>query len=445
MSGMSLILAAATADACARAKDRGATIDLCLRSRLCPAAADASANAGIGEAPSVMNDRSLSLPQPDSMDFIEQRAGIRVDRALSELKHGRSITITGEDAAGRVVIALAVEGLDAPALAAMRRFRSPLTLLVSRERAAVLGFKPALDAGEPGNSACIALADAVTLDALLELVAIAPDPTAAGLLGEHLEGEWSVVGEGERLGCAMRLVKRARLTPALLALDVSAEALRGGDAEEMLGVSTSDVRQSPAPSAAGLRCVGDAQVPLAARPDCRLMVFREDHGDAEHVAVIVGQPDVSQPVTVRLHSSCLTGDLLGSLRCDCGDQLHRAVEQLAASGGVLLYLEQEGRSIGLANKLRAYRLQDAGLDTLDANRYLGFVADERDYGAAVAILKALGIARVRLLTNNPTKINAIEAGGIEVVGRVALHGSVNAHNARYIETKQQRGGHLKDG
>jgi GTP cyclohydrolase II len=391
-----------------------------------------------------MNDRISSFTQTAPTGVADPRAAIRVDRVLSELKHGRAIAIADEADADRVAIAIAIEGLDGEALAAMRRYGSPLSLLVSRERAAALGLAPEVDGVDPGGSVRIALSRAVTLDALLELVTIAPDLTVSGLLREHLDGAWSLVSDHERLGCAMWLVKRARLMPALLVQEVGADAAGEVDAQGTLRVFTSDVRRTPAISGLGLRCVGDAQVPLAARSDCRLMVFREDHGDAEHVAVIVGQPDLSQPVTVRLHSSCLTGDLLGSLRCDCGDQLHRAVEQLAQSGGVLLYLEQEGRSIGLANKLRAYRLQDAGLDTLDANRYLGFVADERDYGAAVAILKALGIARVRLLTNNPTKIAAMEAGGIEVVERVALHGSVNAHNARYIETKQQRGGHLKD-
>lgn len=391
-----------------------------------------------------MNDRASSLPHPESTTVADPRAVIRVDRVLSELKHGRAIAIVDDVRNDRVAIAMAIEGLAAESLVAMRRYGADLSLLVSRERAAVLGFEPGDGTTSSGGPVRIALSSAVAIDVLLELVAVAPDPNVPGGLLKHLQGEWSTVPERDCLECAMALVKRARLMPALLVLEMGASAIEQVEADGLLCVSTSDVLKTPALGAAGLRCVGDAHVPLAASPDCRLMVFREDHGDTEHVAVIVGQPDVSQPVTVRLHSSCLTGDLLGSLRCDCGEQLHRAVEQLAQSGGVLLYLEQEGRSIGLANKLRAYRLQDAGLDTLDANRYLGFVADERDYGAAVAILKMLGIGRVRLLTNNPTKIAAIEAGGIEVVERVALHGSVNAHNARYIATKQQRGGHFKD-
>jgi GTP cyclohydrolase II len=143
-----------------------------------------------------------------------------------------------------------------------------------------------------------------------------------------------------------------------------------------------------------------------------------------------------------MHSACLTGDLLGSLRCDCGDQLRLGIEHLAETGGVLLYLSQEGRGTGLANKLRAYRLQDAGLDTIDADRYLGFNADERDFGPALAMLKQLGIPRIRLLTNNPHKIDFMRRGGLDVVDRLALLAPVNAFNARYVQTKHERAGHF---
>jgi len=148
-------------------------------------------------------------------------------------------------------------------------------------------------------------------------------------------------------------------------------------------------------------------------------------------------------VLVRLHSACLTGDLLGSLRCDCGDQLRGAVDQLAAvGGGVLLYLAQEGRGIGLANKLRAYQLQDTGLDTIEADRHLGFNADERSYAAAASMLRQLGKTRIQLLTNNQEKIDALQAAGIDVVSGQRLIGAVNRHNVRYIRAKRERAGHL---
>ena len=177
----------------------------------------------------------------------------------------------------------------------------------------------------------------------------------------------------------------------------------------------------------------------------RFVVFREKNTDFEHVAVIVGDPDFngSDPVRVRLHSSCLTGDLFGSLRCDCGDQLRGTVQRLAREGGgIILYLSQEGRGIGIANKLRAYRLQDAGQDTLDANQSLGFRMDERHFEVAAAMLKSLGCTRIQLLTNNPAKIESLRAAGIDVVEREPVKGEVNPHNQQYLVTKMKRAGHL---
>jgi GTP cyclohydrolase II len=186
-------------------------------------------------------------------------------------------------------------------------------------------------------------------------------------------------------------------------------------------------------------------VPLADAVDCEVALFRDEHGLSEHVAVLIGRPDIAAPVPVRLHSACLTGDLLGSLRCDCGEQLRTAVGRIAAlGGGVLLYLDQEGRGIGLPNKLRAYVLQDAGLDTVDADRHLGFLADERNYDVAAALLQQLGINRIRLLTNNPQKINALREQGIEVSGRLPLVGSSNSYNERYLRAKLERAGHLAE-
>jgi GTP cyclohydrolase II len=150
-----------------------------------------------------------------------------------------------------------------------------------------------------------------------------------------------------------------------------------------------------------------------------------------------------KPPLVRLHSECLTGDVFGSLKCDCGPQLKEALTLIGDAGsGVLLYLRQEGRGIGLANKLRAYALQDRGLDTVDANLRLGFADDERDYAHAAAILQALGIDEVRLLTNNPNKVAALEAEGIKVAERVAHHMSANPHNADYLAVKRSKSGHL---
>jgi GTP cyclohydrolase II len=173
----------------------------------------------------------------------------------------------------------------------------------------------------------------------------------------------------------------------------------------------------------------------------RFVVFRDLLGD-DSVAVIVGTPDLSKPVPVRLHSACLTGDVFGSRRCDCGDQLKLALVRLQeAGGGVILYLAQEGRGLGLANKMRTYQLQDAGLDTVDANTTLGFDDDERDYGVAVRMLQMLGCTRIMLMTNNPAKLDGLSKAGIEITDRMPIETPVNSDNRRYLAAKAVRAGH----
>jgi GTP cyclohydrolase II len=192
-----------------------------------------------------------------------------------------------------------------------------------------------------------------------------------------------------------------------------------------------------------LTYVSDGPVPLEEAEDARFMCFREANGLLEHVAIVIGNRESwPDPVPVRLHSACLTGDLFGSLRCDCGEQLRGSLRVFAASGGgVLLYLAQEGRGIGLGNKLRAYLLQQEGLDTVDADLTLGFGADERRYDAGIEILRHLGIERIQLLTNNPEKVRAVLEGGIQVMDRQPLYGTLNRHNIQYVTAKVNRAGH----
>ncbi|NQV22043.1 MAG: GTP cyclohydrolase II [Rhodospirillales bacterium] len=197
------------------------------------------------------------------------------------------------------------------------------------------------------------------------------------------------------------------------------------------------------PAAQRLTQVAASRVPLADAENARLIAFRPEDGGTEHFAIVIGDPSRSEPVLTRLHSECFTGDLLGSLRCDCGEQLRGAIREIAAGGsGVLLYLAQEGRGIGLINKLRAYQLQDQGFDTVDANLRLGFESDERLFLPAATMLRLLGFGKVRLMTNNPDKVSGLERWGVQVAERVPHAFPANDHNAFYLSTKAEKSGHL---
>jgi GTP cyclohydrolase II len=249
-------------------------------------------------------------------------------------------------------------------------------------------------------------------------------------------------------GCeaaAVALAKLAGLLPAVLVASARWPAGARPSAVQgmpILTVSAEAVLRHPEVSGCALRAVGGARVPLALAGDTRLVVFRSPGAFIDHVAILVGEPERDRAPLVRMHSACFTGDILGSMRCDCGEQLHGALEKFADIGsGILLYLAQEGRGIGLLNKMRAYELQDRGLDTVDANEELGFAPDERVYHPAAAMLRELGITRVRLLTNNPDKVSGLANCGITVVERVSHWFPANTHNARYLRTKALRSGH----
>jgi GTP cyclohydrolase II len=234
---------------------------------------------------------------------------------------------------------------------------------------------------------------------------------------------------------AVELAKLAQRMPALLIADAAkAEPCD----PPLMSVAADAITRFRQTAIESLAVAAEAEVPLNGGVPARFVIFRDAIGGSS-VAVIVGSPDL------RLHSACLTGDVFGSRRCDCGDQLRLALRRLEEQGGgVILYLEQEGRGLGLANKMRAYQLQDAGLDTIDANSALGFDDDERDYGVAVRMLRILGVKRVKLLTNNPAKLDGLTQAGIEVSGRIPLHGPVNADNRRYLTAKATRAGHKLD-
>ena len=248
-------------------------------------------------------------------------------------------------------------------------------------------------------------------------------------------------------GCdsaAVGLAKLARLPAAVTVVlaDPEADDLAAWTGRhDLLLVDAGDIFQYEQTAARTLSPVSEARVPLGGAEDTRIIAYRPVDGGLEHLAIIVGEP--TEPALVRLHSECFTGDLLGSLRCDCGDQLRGAIQEISSTGsGVLLYLAQEGRGIGLVNKLSAYELQDRGFDTLDANEQLGFDADERVYLPAAEMLRQLGFVSVRLMTNNPEKVSALSRCGIRVDERVPHSFPTNKHNEAYLKTKAARGGHL---
>jgi GTP cyclohydrolase II len=238
---------------------------------------------------------------------------------------------------------------------------------------------------------------------------------------------------------AVQLAKLSRGLPAVLAADAVGRHV--GLVQSIVDVDAGAIDRFAIDVVNSLVIASEARVPLASGITARFIVFRDAAG-ADQVAIVVGKPDFAKPVPVRLHSACLTGDVFGSRRCDCGDQLALALTRLEdLGGGIILYLAQEGRGLGLANKMRAYGLQDQGLDTFDANTTLGFDDDERDYGVAARMLQLLNCLQIQLFTNNPAKLDGLERGGIEIAARIPLEAPVNPHNKRYLTTKASRSGH----
>ena len=246
---------------------------------------------------------------------------------------------------------------------------------------------------------------------------------------------------------ATKLLRNAKLLPAALMArlpfrDIATQD-RFAQEHNILALDARDLKSYPHQPGAVMRIAARARVPLAVVEDAEVVMFRAEIGSEDHFAVLIGNGADLSPPLVRLHSQCITGDVLGSLKCDCGEQLQAAMKLMAENGGgVLIYLAQEGRDIGLLNKMRAYALQDNGLDTVDANHTLGFDTDERVFLPAARILDALGISRLRLITNNPDKITQLEQCGIKVEERVPLILASNPHNEDYLATKKNRTGHM---
>ncbi|HVO01136.1 MAG TPA: GTP cyclohydrolase II [Candidatus Cybelea sp.] len=358
-----------------------------------------------------------------------------VARALSELRRGGAIAVSaGNDGA----IALAAELIEEPGfgwlLGAAEATGTAASLLMTAERAQRLGL------GAPHGIErfrLLALPESVSADVVRQLADPTAEPVDTATLDLAACGGPAVLCQA-----VIELAKAARLLPAAVVVPMPRAKLDAYVAEPFR-LAAGDVIAYRRSAAAGLRRIGSARVPLAGNIDTEIIAFRPSDGGKEHLAIVIGALDATRAVLTRLHSECFTGDLLGSLRCDCGDQLRGAIDEIAKSGsGVLLYLAQEGRGIGLVNKLRAYRLQDQGADTLEANLQLGFGADERVYQPAAEMLRQLDIGAVRLLTNNPEKVRGLAQCGITVTERVPHVFPANDHNERYLSTKALRFGHM---
>jgi GTP cyclohydrolase II len=343
-----------------------------------------------------------------------------VDRAIAEYRAGRPVAILDGDEA---LLTLNVEALDgdiARALDALAPGRARLILPAARLR------RLGLDRQLPGVVS-FAIPDAARAETLaLKIESRIDAPVAPTLPLDD---------------AALELARVTLVTPAVYAIPVTRAAL----SPAIVQVEAAEIADFRASQVKAMKIVGRAPVPLEFAAETEFVVFRGGEGLRDQVAIIVGKPDFSKPVAIRMHSACLTGDLFGSLKCDCGDQLRGTVQKMAeGDGGILLYLDQEGRGNGIANKMRAYKLQSQGWDTYDADEVLGFGLDQRRFDFAALMLHQLGVDTVRVMTNNPEKIGALKAAGLKVVSDQRAFGRPTAENIRYLASKRDRAGHFID-
>lgn len=353
-------------------------------------------------------------------DLFGPKQQLDVARGVAELRAGRPIFVEGD----ATLIALPVEALDAERLLAFRDICGPIVprLAISSHRARFLQI-PA------DGSVELHLPKATGAAAIVSLVADAQVTNAIG-----------ATPASAAAAAGIEMTKLAQILPAVLVAEISGRQ-RLALESLIISVRAEAVSDFKYRSAHMVKIASECVIVLASGVNTRFVAFRDPRGD-DPVAIVVGKPDRSEPVPVRIHSACLTGDVFGSRRCDCGDQLKLALKRLdEAGGGVILYLPQEGRGLGFANKMRVYSLQDTGLDTVDANTTLGFDDDERDYSVAATMLRMLGWSRAVLLTNNPTKLEGLSDAGIEITGRIPLETQIHSGNRRYLRTKAARAGH----
>lgn len=376
-------------------------------------------------------DQIETVPTPDPA-VLRIRA---VHRAMADLRRGTPVLLQSLPEAGRDLVVLPAETAGARGLAEFAAIAgAPAALLLAPARAAAVLRRPIQQ-----DAAAVAL---MTSHRLLDPSVLRglADPTADQILPE----EPAIAPVPAEASAALTLTKLARLLPAVLVAPARPSSADLARDLGLLVAPAADVLAYPASMATRLHRVAEAEVPMEDAPDARVVAFRGPDAGIEHLAILIGRPEDASAPLARIHSECFTGDLLGSLRCDCGPQLRGAIRRMSHDGsGVLLYLAQEGRGIGLVNKLRAYRMQERGLDTLDANRALGWGGDERNFLAAATMLEELGLRTVRLLTNNPDKVAALAACGIDVRREPHMF-APNGVNDRYLATKAARFGHLLD-
>jgi GTP cyclohydrolase II len=346
---------------------------------------------------------------------------VAVERALAEFRASRPVVITSADGA---ILLCGVEGLDAQSardLDNLAEGRARLVLPAARLR------RLGLDRTAPGVVS-------------LPTVDVERIETLALKIEARVDAPVSPVSHIDTV--ALELARIALTIPAIIVMPANLDALPESlfirvSAESVLGFRAAQVK--------AMKMVGRAPVPLEGAAETEFVVFRGGEGLRDQVAIIVGKPDLTKAVPVRMHSACLTGDLFGSLKCDCGDQLRETVQWMADNdGGILLYLDQEGRGNGIANKMRAYKLQSQGWDTYDADEVLGFDLDQRRFDFAAVMLKQLGVSEVSLMTNNPEKIKAITDAGIKLADSKRVLGRPNPNNVRYLASKRDRAGHYID-
>ncbi|OUS16733.1 hypothetical protein A9Q97_02180 [Rhodospirillales bacterium 47_12_T64] len=365
-----------------------------------------------------------------------------VERAIAELRRGAAVII--QRPGGQAALIQASETASAEVNDTLKHIaQAEPCLLLTARRAAAIGITEA----EPliSTTEVIAFAlDGMSPEAVTYLADPVHDPLGINLRHDN----FLTTDVPEILArSSVLLAKLASLLPAVLFVNLPDDSPNDSSEElarkhNLLTVQAEDIVSYRSTAAYGLKKVASVQIPLDTAEKTTVVAFRPKEGGVEHLALIIGDPDPDQPVLVRLHSECFTGDLLGSLRCDCGDQLRGATKLMnEKGGGILLYLSQEGRGIGLMNKLRAYELQDRGADTSDANELVGFDPDERIYIPAAEMLRQMGYDEVRLLTNNPEKVSALIECGIEVSEIVPHHFPSNGHNEFYLQTKASRFGH----